>query len=228
MSHGGAGTRRTAEHARGGDPRNNQCKSRQCKSWRHYPVLRYRHGLDAARPFFAVASSAAKWLGYAPTAEQQRKSAMRKTLLVAALGLTLATMPPALARAPAPLSAAFAPETAATAAPDQTKLFSVLGMEVKSASGTDIGRIVDVLADESGRPRAAIIDFGGFLGVGTRKIAVDWRALRFGRMAKGKDRAILPDLTIDQLKKAPQYDPPAHPVAVVTSPAAVERGTIDP
>jgi len=47
----------------------------------------------------------------------------------------------------------------------------ILGKEVRSASGEAMGRIVDVLVDETGRPRAAVVDFGGFLGVGTRKIA---------------------------------------------------------
>ena len=44
-----------------------------------------------------------------------------------------------------------------------------------------MGRIVDVIVDRAGAVRAAVIDFGGFLGVGSRKIVVDWNALRFGR-----------------------------------------------
>jgi hypothetical protein len=36
-----------------------------------------------------------------------------------------------------------------------------------------MGRVVNVVVDQSGQVRAAIIDFGGFLGVGNRKIAVD-------------------------------------------------------
>ena len=47
----------------------------------------------------------------------------------------------------------------------------MLGKDVLSATGENMGRIVDVLFEYSGKPRAAIIDFGGFLGVGTRKIA---------------------------------------------------------
>src|ERR1700757_376019 len=39
-----------------------------------------------------------------------------------------------------------------------------LGKEVRSASDQAMGRIVDLLVDESGLPRAVIIDFGGFLG----------------------------------------------------------------
>ena len=55
---------------------------------------------------------------------------------------------------------------------------SVLGKELV-ASGENAGRIVDVLTDESGRVRAVVVDYGGFLGVGGRKIAVAWSDLRF-------------------------------------------------
>jgi len=48
--------------------------------------------------------------------------------------------------------------------------------EVRSAAGENMGRIVDVVVDPSGQVRAAVIDFGGFLGVGSPRIAVDWGA----------------------------------------------------
>jgi hypothetical protein len=51
-----------------------------------------------------------------------------------------------------------------------------------------MGRIVDLLVDETGKPRAAIIDFGGFLGVGIRKIAIDWHTLRFEAEGTGGRR----------------------------------------
>ena len=57
---------------------------------------------------------------------------------------------------------------------------SVLGKNL-IASGENAGRIVDVLTDESGRVRAVVVDYGGFLGVGSRKIAVAWSDLRFDR-----------------------------------------------
>src|SRR5215470_18941335 len=47
---------------------------------------------------------------------------------------------------------------------------SIVGSEIRSAADEDMGRIVDVLVDGSGQTRAAIIDFGGFLGVGSRKV----------------------------------------------------------
>jgi len=55
----------------------------------------------------------------------------------------------------------------------------ILGRPVLGANDENMGRIVDVIVEHSGRVRAAVIDFGGFLGVGSRKIAVDWSALHF-------------------------------------------------
>ena len=81
---------------------------------------------------------------------------------------------------------------------------SILGKEVRSAANEDMGRIVDVVVDRAGQPRAAVIDFGGFLGVGSRKIAVDWNAFHFSSAADNKDVITL-DLTRDQVKAAPEY-----------------------
>jgi hypothetical protein len=80
----------------------------------------------------------------------------------------------------------------------------VLGREVRSATNENMGRIVDVLVDRSGEVRAAIIDFGGFLGVGSRKIAVDWNALHFPLPGKPGGLIAL-DLNRDQVNAAPQY-----------------------
>ena len=77
------------------------------------------------------------------------------------------------------------PERPAAVVVDSREASSVLGREVRSAADENMGRIVDVIVDQSGQMRAAIIDFGGFLGVGSRKIAVDWKALRF---APGQER----------------------------------------
>lgn len=97
-------------------------------------------------------------------------------------------------------------------------LFRILGKEVLSAKGEDMGRIVDVLFDEKGEPRAAVIDFGGFLGVGTRKIAISWGALRFD--LGEKKNVIALDLGREQLKAAPEYKyaESDKPIPVVAQP----------
>ena len=89
----------------------------------------------------------------------------------------------------------------------------VLGRDVRSPTDEDMGRIVDVLVDRTGTVRAAVIDFGGFLGVGSRKIVVDWGALRFGGVANKRDSITL-ELTKAQVSAAPEYKEDA-PVIVL-------------
>jgi hypothetical protein len=75
-----------------------------------------------------------------------------------------------------------------------------------------MGRIVDVLVNRLGGVRAAVIDFGGFLGVGSRKIAIDWSSLRFPE--SGKLERITLELTRNQVRLAPEYRP-GEPVVVL-------------
>ena len=86
---------------------------------------------------------------------------------------------------------------------DPLTVQTILGKDVRSVAGEDMGRIVDVIVDRSGQVRAAVIDFGGFLGVGSRKIAVDWSILRFG--SGEKSERVVVDLTRAQVKAAPEY-----------------------
>jgi hypothetical protein len=142
----------------------------------------------------------------------------RFIFLVMAAGLTIAaargedtpstqtepTLPPS---APAPAAAPAAPKEAAPP-PSVTVIgpaeaHGVLGRDVRSATGEDMGHMVDVLVDPNGNVRAAVIDFGGFLGVGSRKIVVDWSALHFEQL-ENKGNVML-ELTKEQVKAAPEY-----------------------
>jgi hypothetical protein len=102
-------------------------------------------------------------------------------------------------------------------------LFRILGKDVLNAKGEDMGRIVDVLFDEKGQPHAAVIDFGGFLGVGTRKIAISWEALRFD--LGEKKNVIALDLDREQLKAAPEYKyaESDKPIPVVAQPQSAPQ-----
>jgi hypothetical protein len=87
---------------------------------------------------------------------------------------------------------------------DHHEVQGILGREVRSTTDENMGRIVDVIVDRAGQVRAAIIDFGGFLGVGSRKIAVAWNALHFPSNDKKPERVAL-ELTRDQVRAAPEY-----------------------
>lgn len=147
-------------------------------------------GLVAARPALAEGTPAAP----APTAPAPTAPAPTAAA-------------PAPAASPAPAAQRPAPGTPAAGTPatvvDDDQIESVLGKKVKSPAGEDMGRIVDVLVDRTGEVRAAVIDFGGFFGVGTRKIAVDWQALHFG--AGAKSDAVVADLPPERLRVSPVY-----------------------
>jgi hypothetical protein len=86
---------------------------------------------------------------------------------------------------------------------DDHEVSAILGKGVRSSAGEDMGRIVDIIVGRNGQIHAAIIDFGGFLGIGTRKIAVDWNALHFA--PEGNPGAIALELTRNQVRLAPEY-----------------------
>ena len=96
---------------------------------------------------------------------------------------------------------------------DASEVGGVLGRPVRSAANESMGRIIDIIVDQTGIPRAAVIDFGGFLGVGSRKIAVDWSALRFA-LNDERSKSITVELTRDQVKAAPEYQE-GKPVTVI-------------
>ena len=97
-----------------------------------------------------------------------------------------------------PVATAWPAEPAQVAKP-APKVESILGRDVKTLRENDGGRVIDLLVDEEGQVRAAVVEFGGFLGIGTRKIAVDWSAFRFA------GPSITVDVSRDQLRAAPEY-----------------------
>jgi hypothetical protein len=105
---------------------------------------------------------------------------------------------------PADAAPSEAPRPPSVTVIDAIDARGILGRDVRSPTGENMGRIADVIVDRGGQARAAVIDFGGFLGVGSRKIVVDWTALRFGNVAN-KSESISLGLTREQVRAAPEY-----------------------
>jgi hypothetical protein len=92
---------------------------------------------------------------------------------------------------------------------DDNSVESLLGKDVMSEpKGEKLGQITDILVSHGGEIRAAVIDFGGFLGVGSRKIAVAWPTLHFS--ATG----ITLGMTRDELRVTPEYHQ-GEPIVIV-------------
>jgi len=82
------------------------------------------------------------------------------------------------------------------------KASELIGMKVQGSDGKNLGKIRDLMIAPDGAVRYAVLDFGGFLGIGDKYFAVPWDALQ--RTQNGKTIAL--DTTKRDLKKAPGFD----------------------
>jgi sporulation protein YlmC with PRC-barrel domain len=78
----------------------------------------------------------------------------------------------------------------------------VEGASVYSPDGEKLGSIDDLMIDKlSGQVRYAVLEFGGFLGMGTDRFPMPWRVLAYSHEHGGY---VVP-LAKAALEKAPRY-----------------------
>jgi hypothetical protein len=92
------------------------------------------------------------------------------------------------------------------------QLTATVGEHLQGPDGSDAGRLWDVLVDSSGRPRAAVIEYGGFAGMGRRKVAVAWTALRFNPADQQHPIALLLNKT--QMGRIPDFKTATGPITL--------------
>ncbi len=79
----------------------------------------------------------------------------------------------------------------------------LIGMKVEGADGKKLGDIKDLVVDPmDGDIDYAVLDYGGFLGVGDKYFAVPWEAFKFSPDGK----KVILDVTKKDLKQAPGFD----------------------
>src|SRR5690242_6053513 len=83
------------------------------------------------------------------------------------------------------------------------KASEVIGKKVEGVDGKKLGSIKDLVIDpQDGDIEYAVLDFGGFAGIGDKYFAVPWQALQ---LDQDKKRLAL-DLHKKDLKDAPGFD----------------------
>jgi sporulation protein YlmC with PRC-barrel domain len=87
----------------------------------------------------------------------------------------------------------------------------VEGTAVYSASGDKLGSIDDLMIDKlSGQVRFAVLEFGGFLGIGTDRYPLPWQALKYDTRLEGYvvpiDKSLLEKAPRYAVDDVPQYD----------------------
>lgn len=82
---------------------------------------------------------------------------------------------------------------------------NLTGATVIGPNNEDIAEVGDLLLDQSGQIEAMLIDFGGFLGIGQKRVAVGLDNIDFASNENG-DIVVYTDFTREQLEAAPEYN----------------------
>jgi sulfite reductase beta subunit-like hemoprotein len=82
---------------------------------------------------------------------------------------------------------------------------NVVGLDIYNGQNNDIGKIQDIAFDASKKVTGYVLSVGGFLGMGTRYVAVNPDALMVSYDAQNKVWKATMNATKDQLKSAPEF-----------------------
>ena len=85
----------------------------------------------------------------------------------------------------------------------------LIGAGVRNDANERIGEINEIILDKDRKVAAVVIGVGGFLGIGEREVALDFKSLRIERdnsaMTESGANVIKVNATKDQLKAAPAW-----------------------
>ena len=88
---------------------------------------------------------------------------------------------------------------------DQIRATTLMGQEVYGADEESIGEISDLVLQEDGATRAAIIDVGGFLGVGEKSVAIPFEQIEI-QPQEGADPRLVVAMSREELEQAPAFE----------------------
>lgn len=80
----------------------------------------------------------------------------------------------------------------------------LIGLDVQSPEDKKVGDIGEVVLDKDGKVEGVVVDVGGFLGIATHPVLLDWSDVTLATQ-DGKDRAVV-KLTKEKLEQMPAYE----------------------
>ena len=82
------------------------------------------------------------------------------------------------------------------------RVTNLIGTNVVGSGGRDAGEVENFLLDRSGNVRAAVVEWGGFLGIGERRAVVPIEQIQFG----GPNERARLNMTREQLEQLGSFD----------------------
>ncbi len=94
---------------------------------------------------------------------------------------------------------------------------NLIGTKVGGPDNATVGSVNDLVMEKNGNVVAAVIGVGGFLGIGSKNVAVPFKSLELSRDSDGTDKIAM-RFSKEQLQQAPDFKPltpppPRPPVA---------------
>jgi sporulation protein YlmC with PRC-barrel domain len=80
----------------------------------------------------------------------------------------------------------------------------LIGLDVQSPEDKKVGDIGEVVLGKNGKVEGVVVDVGGFLGIATHPVLLDWKDMTLASQ-DGKDRAVV-NLTKEKLEQMPAYE----------------------
>ena len=102
-----------------------------------------------------------------------------------------------------------------------------MGTDVMGAKNERIGDVKDMLFDKDGKINAVLVGVGGFLGIGEKNVAIDFKSFQWdaGDAADMYDDTLKLSMTFEQLREAPAFEPYKSPVGTTGRTTGPNTGT---
>jgi hypothetical protein len=100
--------------------------------------------------------------------------------------------------------------------PEQFLASKFRGTDVVGAENEKIGDITDMLFDKDGKIEAFVVSVGGFLGMGSKDVAMAPKSFTFEKDANTGSHKAKVSMTKDQLKQAANFEPYKEPARTTT------------
>ncbi|WP_119461056.1 PRC-barrel domain-containing protein [Rhodospirillaceae bacterium SYSU D60014] len=87
----------------------------------------------------------------------------------------------------------------------QLRAENLMGMTVLSGDGERIGEVQDLIFDESEQITGVVVGVGGFLGIGEKRVGLNWEQAEVQQNPDTNEEVITVNLSREELEAAPEF-----------------------
>jgi hypothetical protein len=133
-------------------------------------------------------------------------AAVSALMMGTALAQTPSTPPAQPSATPAPTATSGSPQFIQSQTADQFLASKFKGTDVLGADDQKIGDVSDILFDKSGKIHAYVVSVGGFLGMGSKDVALAPEAFTVVPASDRSESKLKVSMNKDQLKQAAAFE----------------------